>query len=113
MTENTTTMTTIDLLGKPYQVKCEEHEIPALQKAAAYLNNTMKALPHTTNSLLPEKMGMMAALNLASQIVELEQQKSEQTYLLNQRLYNLQAKLEQVLDSSDSTASFSLEIESA
>ena len=118
MTENTTllaapTMTTIELLGKAYQIKCEENEIPALKKAAEYLNNTMQVLPHTGKPLVPEKLGIMAALNLASQIVELEQQMNEQTQRLHQRLHNLQTKLENALNHADPSASFHLEVESA
>ncbi len=113
MTDNisplTATMITIELLGKAYQIKCEENEIPALQKAAAYLNKTMPVLPHTPTPLVPEKLGITAALNLASQLIELEQQMSEQRQALHQRLSHLQTKLEQALVCSDS---FRLEVES-
>jgi cell division protein ZapA len=117
MTDNTTATTaataTIELLGKTYQIKCEENEKPALQKAAAYLNNTMKTLPNAGKLPAPEKLGIMAALNLASQLLELEEQMSQQMHFLNQRLNNLQAKLESALTPGDSNSSFRLEVESA
>ena len=115
MTENTTAAATatIELLGKPYQIKCQETEIPALQKAAEYLNGTLKTLPNSGKLLAPEKLGIMAALNLASQILELEQQMSQQMHFLNQRLNNLQAKIESALTPSESGSSFRLEVESA
>ena len=118
MTENitpttTATTATIELMGKPYQIKCQENEIPALQKAAEYLNGTLKSLPNTGKLLAPEKLGIMAALNLASQILELEQQMSQNLLFLNQRLNSLQAKLESALTPPESSSAFRLEIESA
>jgi cell division protein ZapA len=106
--------TTIELLGKPYQIKCQENEVAALQKAAEYLNNTMKSLPASGKLLAPEKLGVMAALNLASQLLELEQQMSQHLHFLNQRLGNLQSKIENALNlSSDLPFSAQLEIDSA
>ena len=90
--------TTVEFLGKPYQIKCQEHEVAALQKAAEYLNNTMKDLPPSGKLLSAEKLGVMAALNLASQLLELEQQMSQHLHFLNQRLSNLQTKLEAALE---------------
>jgi|GEM_PF-969705 len=129
MTDNTIPQTdpnsvtaNIELLGKPYQIKCREYEIPALQKAAEYLNNLMKTMPAPTKLVSPEKLGIMAALNLASQILEMEQRTNQQFHFLNQRLSNLQHKLENALPQSPSQPSeppalesitpFRLEIES-
>lgn len=107
-------MASIELLGRPYQIKCQENEIAALQKAADYLNTTLKSLPQPGGRILaPEKLGMMAALNLASQILELEEQMSQQMHFLNQRLHNLQTKLENALNPSEAFASFRLEVEPA
>jgi cell division protein ZapA (FtsZ GTPase activity inhibitor) len=106
-------MAGIELLGKPYQIKCAEYEIPALQKAAEYLNNTLKTLPQVGRPLSPEKLGIMAALNLASRLLDLEDQMSQQMHFLNQRLHHLQNKLEAALNPSEATDSFRLEVESA
>jgi cell division protein ZapA (FtsZ GTPase activity inhibitor) len=117
MTDNTTpappAMASIELLGKPYQIKCQEFEIPALQKAADHLNQTLKSLPQGERPLPPEKLGIMAALNLSSQILELQEQMSQQMHFLNQRLHNLQTKLESALNPAEANASFRLEVESA
>lgn len=113
MMNNTTA--NIELLGKPYQIKCRESEIPALQRAAEYLNSTLQSMPQGSKALAPEKLGMMAALNLASQILELEDQMSQQMHFINQRLHNLQIKLENAIEliASEATAAFRLEVESA
>lgn len=113
MINNTTA--SIELLGKPYQIKCRENEIPALQRAAEYLNSTLESLPEGSKTLAPEKLGMMAALNLASQFLELEEQMAQQMHFLNQRLHNLQIKLENALgkNTAEENNSFRLEVESA
>lgn len=97
----TSATTTIELLGKPYQIRCQEHEIGNLQKAAEYLNNTLKSLPDSSKSLAPEKLALMAALNLASQILALEEQMSQHIHFLNQRLGNLQTKMEYALTETE------------
>jgi len=94
---DTTRSTTIELLGKPFQIRCPETEVSSLQKAAQYLNNTLKTLPASGKGLPPEKLAIMAALNLASQILELEDQMSQHIHFLNQRLVNLETKLEYAL----------------
>ncbi len=113
MINNTTA--SIDLLGKAYQIKCRENEIPALQRAAEYLDDTLQSFPQGgSNPLAIEKLAMMAALNLASQILKLEEQMSQQMHFLNQRLHNLQTKLEHALGGlEEPSASFCLEVESA
>lgn len=100
MTNNALT-TTIELLGKPYQIRCQEHEIANLEKAAAYLNNMLKALPSSSKNLAPEKLAWMAALNLASQILALEEQMNQHADSLNQRLGNLQIQLEYALTTTE------------
>ena len=107
-TTETAATTIIELLGKPYPIKCQENEISTLQKAAHYLNNSIKALPNNGKLLAPEKLAIMAALNLASQILELEDQMSQHMHFLNQRLGNLQTKLEYALEPTPT-----LELESA
>lgn len=92
--------TVIDLFGKPYQFKCEENEVAGLQKAATYLNNSIESLPASVKQLPTDKLAMMAALNLATQILELEDQMSQHMHFLNQRLDNLQSKLEFALPES-------------
>ncbi len=105
---------TIEILGKNYQIKCEENELPALQKAADYLNSILKTMPQSGRLLAPDKLGMMAALNLASQFLELEEQVNEQKQFLDLHLQHLLDKLENaLLPSADETASFHLEVESA
>ncbi len=92
---------TLELLGRPYQIRCQDNEIAALQKAAQYLNNSMKTLPSSGKVLSPEKLAVMAALNLATQILELQEQMSQHLHFVNQRLGNLQSKLEYALEPSE------------
>lgn len=105
MAENSTpklkaTTVTIELMGRPLQIRCPEHEIAGLQKAAEYLDNTMRIVSES-KPLSPEKIAVLSALTLASQILKLESQTNQHMDSLNQRLGNLQDKLEYALDSEE------------
>lgn len=90
----------IELMGRPFQVRCPAEEIADLKKAATYLDSTMKTI--SANKLYsPEKITIMSALTLASHILKLEDQANQHMDSLHQRLGNLQNKLEYALEPSE------------
>lgn len=64
--------TTIELLGKLYHIRCPDQDTPKLQQAARNLNQILKDLSATSNAPAPEKLAIIAALNLSAQLLELE-----------------------------------------
>lgn len=64
--------TTIELLGKLYHIRCPDQDTPKLQQAARNLNQILKQLSDTNHAPAPEKLAIIAALNLSAKLLELE-----------------------------------------
>jgi len=91
----------IEILGKFYPIRCTEAELPALQEAAAYLNEQMKEVQASGKAINLERIAIITALNMANQILNINQQKSGLMDKINHRLVGLQEKLETALEASD------------
>ena len=86
--------TSIEIMGKTYQVKCPESEVGSLQRAAQYLEEKMRNI-HAADSLINvDRVAIVTALNIVHQLLTLEQQKNQQIQTINQRLHDLQAQVE-------------------
>ncbi|HVE43556.1 MAG TPA: cell division protein ZapA [Gammaproteobacteria bacterium] len=79
---NTTSMdrtvnVTIEILGKPYIIKCASSEQDALQKAAAFLNARMEEVKESGKAINVERIAIMIALNITNQFLKISHQESE------------------------------------
>lgn len=88
--------TSVEILGKNYQINCPTTETNALQHAAQYLEEKMR-LTRESGVLSIDRVAIITALNIVHQLLLLEQQKNQQMDILNRRLANLQAKIENAL----------------
>jgi len=93
MTEKTIN-TTIEILGKYYPVKCLESELKSLQQSADYLNSEMKIVQDSGKAINLERIAIITALNMASKLLQIDQQKSGLLNKINQRIAQLQDKLD-------------------
>lgn len=59
----------IVLLGKEYRVACSPEERDALCAAAAHVSRTMDEITEQTRSNSPERVAVMAALNIAHELL--------------------------------------------
>ena len=59
----------IVLLGKEYRVACPPEERNALSAAAAHVSVTMDEITEQTRSNSPERVAVMAALNIAHELL--------------------------------------------
>jgi cell division protein ZapA len=89
--------TSIDVLGKVYQIKCPDQELPALQKAAEYLEEKMVQIKACNNVLSVDRIAVLAALNITHQLLTLEYEKTLQIQRLEKSLQQLHRKLEEAL----------------
>lgn len=87
---------TVEILGKSYQIKCPESEVNSLKRAADYLENTMRAM-REAGVLSLDKVAIITALNVIHQWQTLEQQKHHYVQSVNQRLLDLQSRVEHAL----------------
>jgi cell division protein ZapA len=93
------TDTSIEIMGKAYQIKCPATEINSLQRAAQYLEEKMRLI-RESGILNLERIAIITALNVTHQLLALEQQKNQHAHTINQRLADLQLKIENSLAQS-------------
>jgi cell division protein ZapA len=91
-----TTGTSIEIMGKTYQIKCLESEVPSLQRAAQYLEEKMRIM-RDAGVMNVDRVAVITALNVVHQLLTLEQQKNTHFQKINHRLTELQHKVESVL----------------
>ncbi len=97
---NKLTEATIEILGKPYQIKCPDSEIESLQKAALYLEEKMQQV--RSSGIIPiDKIAVIAALNVVYQLLNFDSIKENALQNINQRLQDLQTKVEEALQTSE------------
>lgn len=95
---NKTVNTTIEILGKPYPIRCPESELQSLQEAAEYLNQKMSEVQESGKAINIERIAIITALNIAYQFLQIDQQKSTLVSKINQRISNLQDRLDTAIN---------------
>lgn len=91
------TTVSIDIQGKSYQVKCPPEEVELLKKAAKLLEERMQTTREGGSVISNDKVAVITSLNLAHQIMLLEQQSAEFMQTIHQRLQEIQGKVETAL----------------
>ena len=84
------------ILDKEYLVTCPEEERDALRASAKYLNDKMTEIRGTGKVVGIDRIAVMAALNLAHEVVEADEVDSELNAVAS-RLGHLNARLEEAL----------------
>lgn len=96
MSKETPDTTSVEIMGRIYQIKCPEEDVPSLRRAAEYLQEKMRHM-RETGVLSVDRVAVITALNIVHQLLTLEQHKNQDLQLMNQRLSALQDKVEQAL----------------
>jgi cell division protein ZapA len=91
---NKTVNTIVEILGKPYPIRCPESELQSLQEAADYLNRKMAEIQESGKVINLERIAIITALNIAHQFLQMDQQKDTLMSKINQRISTLQDKLD-------------------
>jgi cell division protein ZapA len=89
--------TTIEILGKFYSVRCTESETASLQQAAEYLNRKMTEVHDSGKAINLERIAIISALNIAHEFLQQDQQKNGAMTKINQRISQLQDKLDHAM----------------
>jgi len=100
---DTTISATIEILGKPYSIKCPESELQSLQQAAEYLNQKMVEVQESGKAINLERIAIITALNVTYQLLQLDQQKSTLMTKINQRISHIQDKLDTAINKAMQT----------
>ena len=62
----------VNLLGRSYRVACDDHEREALMQAVAYLDTKMNEIRKAGKVMGAERIAVMAALNVAHELLSLK-----------------------------------------
>lgn len=90
--------TTIEILDKTYPIRCPESDVPLLQQAAVLLNEKMVEVKESGKVINIERIAIIAALNIAYELLNIQEQKHTQVDQINQRLVQLQDKLDTAIN---------------
>ena len=85
---------TVNLLGKKYQVSCQEDEVALLEKSAAYLNKKMGEVRDSGRVVGLDRIAVMAALNIIGESIMSEDTKEPKDIELEKRIEVLNESLE-------------------
>lgn len=90
---------TVKILGKDYQVSCGEEQTHHLIDAAILLDNRMKEIRMNGRVIGAERIAVMAALNLAHELLKLQEDIKRTAIDTDKRLQVLHEKLTTALTS--------------
>ncbi|MDH5300620.1 MAG: cell division protein ZapA [Gammaproteobacteria bacterium] len=88
----------IDILGKEYRIACSNQEKDALLRAAQHLNEKVNQIKNGGRVVGGEKIVVMAALNLAHELLDQQDAEKNSAKALGQRLAGLKHRVDTVLD---------------
>ena len=86
--------TTIEILGKPYPIKCTQATLTSLNQAAKYLDQQMREVRDSGKVINLERIAIITALNITHQYLELDQKKNSMMGKINHRIAQLHEKIE-------------------
>ena len=87
----------VSILDREFLVGCTPEERPGLIAAAAYLDAKMREIRNASRAAGTERIAVMAALNIAHELMQLKQRSESEAGTLAQHLHMLRAKLDGAL----------------
>jgi len=85
------------ILGKEYKIACAEEEYHDLVASAQQLDKQMRRIRDSGKALGPDRIAVMAALNLTHELKQQQRQNAEFAQTINSRLQTLREKIERAL----------------
>lgn len=87
---------TVTILGKEFLIACPENERQALIESAEYLDRKMREIHATGKVIGTERTAIMAALNIANELLELRR-RGAMSEELSRKLRFLEQKIDTAL----------------
>lgn len=88
---------TIKILDKEYRIACEFHEQDDLKASARLLDSRMREIRQTGRVVGTDRIAIMAALNIAYDLIQLQRACAGTENELNRRLQQLQERVNRAL----------------
>ncbi len=88
---------TIHILDKEYMIACAEDERHDLLRSADYLDKKMREIRDSGKIIGSDRIAIMAALNIAHELLSQNEPQGESSQDFNSRLRNIQDKIDRAL----------------
>jgi cell division protein ZapA len=88
---------TVRILEKEYFVSCPQEERADLLDSAEYLNKKMREIRDTGKVVGADRIAVMAALNMANELLRLRRQDAEIQGAVSGRVKNMRERVESAL----------------
>ena len=90
----------VSILDREYLIGCTPEERPGLIAAAAYLDGKMREIRNAARAAGTDRIAVMAALNIAHELMQQKQRVDSDAGTLAQQLQTLRSKLDGALAAS-------------
>ena len=87
----------VRILEKEFQVACAKDQESALRDAAHFLDKQMRQIRQTGRVIGLERIAVMAALNIANELLAYKHAPSKSEEAFSERIQNLKEKIDGVL----------------
>ena len=87
----------VAILDKEYLISCTDSEHEALHTAVSFLNMKMKEVKDSGKVIGSERVAVMAALNIAHELLAYKRQNADYTSTVDTTLKRLKSKLDLAL----------------
>jgi cell division protein ZapA len=87
----------VSILDREFLIGCTPEERPGLIAAAAYLDGKMREIRNGSRAAGVDRIAVMAALNIAHELMQIKQRGETDAGVLAQHLQMLRAKLDGML----------------
>lgn len=92
---------TVQILDKEYRIACPEGQEEALRESAVFLNKRILEVRETGKVIGPDRITVMAALNLAHEFLSERSEHQEYTTNINKRVRSLHERIDSAIRSSN------------
>lgn len=91
----------VHILDKEYLVACPDHERDALFASAEFLSEKMKEIRDTGKVVGADRIAVMAALNMAHELLEHKTSRDDYQHDISNRIRALQDKIDLALNTGN------------
>ena len=92
---------TVQILDKEYRIACPAGEEDALRESATFLNNRIIEVRESGKVIGPDRITVMAALNLAHEFLSERHEYEQATSSINNRVRTLHERIDNAIRSSN------------
>ncbi len=92
---------TVYILDKEYRISCQPEERESLLQSAAYVDGQMREIRQTGRVIGTERIAVMAALNIANDLLNIQKYKDDSNQTITRRIKSLQEKIEIALNTTN------------